>query len=403
MMPSLPVICIFGADNVAFKSAPPIHQFELDAMDCRCYPTDEGLYEIIAKDRPQAIISVGKIEDFKVLSQAPFQVARMWIHFNDLSNIQEKGMKAFMCFLGNAVQRKTDEPLVTVFTPAYKTGDRMVRPFHSLLAQAYKNWEWVIVDDSDDNGETFRALSEMAKRDFRVRVYRESRHSGAIGNVKRTACDLGRGEFLVELDHDDELTPDALGLVVDAFKKHPEAGFVYTDCTECGEGGAPVTYGEGWGMGYGSYRDEMRGGVLYKVINSPNINPKTIRHIVAMPNHLRSWRKSVYDEVGGHSEYMHVVDDYELMVRTFLVSRMVHVPRMCYIQYRNASGNTTFERNKEIQRLVRYVSSWYDRKIHDRLVELGVDDFVWRDGQYTFWNLKNIKNPEVEQHCTVEV
>ena len=402
-MPSLPVICVFGVEDITLKSAPPIPNFELDDLDCRCYLTDEGLYKILAKDCPQAIVSVGPIENFKTLSVAPFQVRRMWVHFEDLKNLQDKGQQAFMCFLGNAIQRRDETPLVTVFTPAYKTGDRMVRPFHSLLAQTYKNWEWVIVDDSDDDGETFDALSKMAEQDFRVRVYKESRHSGNIGNVKRTACDLGRGEYLAELDHDDELTPDALESVVDAYKKHPEAGFVYTDCAECGEGGEPIEYRPGWGMGYGKYRDEVRGGIRYKVSCSPNINPKTIRHIVSMPNHLRTWRKSTYDKVGGHSEFMHVVDDYELMVRTFLETRMAHVPKLCYIQYRNAAGNTTFERNKEIQRLVRYVSGWYDSRIHDRFVELDVDDFAWKEGTHTFWNLHKILNPEVEPHCTVEV
>ena len=164
-----------------------------------------------------------------------------------------------------------------------------------------------------------------------------------------------------------------------------------------------MTYGPGWGMGYGKYRQEERGGVTYQVSESANINPKTVRHIVAMPNHLRTWRKSVYDEVGGHSEFMHVVDDYELMVRTFLETRMAHVPALCYIQYRNAVGNTTFTRNKEIQRLVRYVSSWYDTAIHERFVELGVGDFVWCEGQYTFWNLQKVPNPPVEPHCTIEV
>jgi len=401
-MPNLPVICVFGAgpSGLALKSAGPSPQFETDALDVRCFPDDSNLRYVLASHRPQAIVSIGDVSSFKKLASAPFQVQRTWIHFNSSDNLAEMGQKAFMCFLANAIQRRKDVPLVTVFTASYKTGDRLSRPFNSLLAQTYKNWEWVIVDDSED-GETFDRLTKMAESDSRVRPYRAHRHSGAIGEVKRTACDLGRGEFLVELDHDDELTPDALELVTGAFEKHPEVGFVYTDCTECFEGGEPVTYGPGWGMGYGSYRDEVHGGVKYKVINSPNINPKTIRHIVAMPNHIRAWRKSVYNEVGSHSEYMHVVDDYELMLRTFLATRMARIRKMCYVQYRNHAGNTTFERNQEIQRLVRYVSTWYDQRIHERLLELGVDDYVW--GKCDFWGLQKIPNPKVEQHCTVEV
>jgi glycosyltransferase involved in cell wall biosynthesis len=288
-----------------------------------------------------------------------------------------------------------------VFTPAYRSGSRISRPALSLAAQAHDNWEWVVFDDSDDGGETFGMLAGMADREPRMRVYRESRRSGRIGNVKRSACGLCRGKYLVELDHDDELAPDALGLVARAFEAHPEAGFVYTDCAECFEDGSPVTYPDGWGMGYGRYRDEVVGGIRYKAIVSPNINPKVIRHIVAAPNHIRAWRSDVYARLGGHRDMMHVADDYELVVRSFLATRMVRVPRMCYVQYRNEAGNTHRARNAEIQRLVRRVSMFYDEAIHRRLLELGVDDFVWDGKTPSFYRMMTVPNPTVESHCTI--
>jgi hypothetical protein len=183
--------------------------------------------------------------------------------------------------------------------------------------------------------------------------------------------------------------------------KYPEAGFVYTDFAECFEDGTPVEYGPGWGFGYGSYRDEVYGGVTYKVSCGPHINPKTIRHIVAAPNHIRSWRRSTYLEIGGHGNEIHVADDYELMVRTFLKTRMCRVKNFCYVQYRNEEGNTHRVRNQEIQRLVRYFSQWYDERIHARFLELGVDDFVYKSGENTFWRLGSIPNPEPEQHVTI--
>ncbi len=191
------------------------------------------------------------------------------------------------------------------------------------------------------------------------------------------------------------------GLV--GYETNPEVGFIYTDCTECQEDGSPWTYSEGWGMGYGNYREEEHGGVKYMVISSPNINAKTIRHIVAAPNHIRSWRSSVYHAVGGHNDFLHVVDDYELMVRTFLNTRMGHIPKMCYVQYRNQTGNTHQVRVLEIQRLVRYISECYDEAIHERLLELGVDDFVWKDGESSFMRLHIVPNAQPESHCTVEI
>ena len=98
--------------------------------------------------------------------------------------------------------------------------------------------------------------------------------------------------------------------------------------------------------------------------------------------------------------------DYELLLRTFLDTRMVRVPELGYIQWRNQggaikAGNTHQERNKEIQRLVRAFSQDYDRRIHERFLELGVDDFVWEEGRDSFSRLSEIRNPADEPHCTL--
>jgi len=400
-MPNLPVVCVFGVKEISLKS-PDAPDFETRDLDCRCYPTDSDIFEVLSHDRPSAVISIGPIQTFPNLSRMPFMIRKMWVHFENANNVKEIGEKAFYCFLHNAISDRDGPPLVSVFTPAFRSGKKIERPLRSLMGQSYTDFEWIIFDDSDDDGETFRMLSEMAKKDFRIKVFKESRPSGNIGYVKKMACGLARGKYLVELDHDDEMTRDALALVVEAFEAHPEAGFVYTDCAECAEDGAPVTYGPGWGMGYGKYKEEVIGGIKYQVIVGPNINDRTIRHIVAAPNHIRAWRKSFYDSIGGHRDMLHVADDYELMARGFLQTRMVRIPRCLYIQYRNSDGNTSLGvRNREIQRLVRYISMTYDERIHKRLLDLGVEDSVWEPGVPSFYRLQQVPLPKVESHCTI--
>lgn len=402
MAGNLPVISVFGVKNIRLESMAPAPDHETRELDCRCYLTDENLQEVLANDQPVAIASFGNADEFKNLQSAPFDVSKKWLHFDDTSDLATKGHAVFSCFLHNAVEESKGVPLVTVFTPAYKTGDRICRPFHSLLAQTHSNWEWVIMDDSNDDGVTFKMLTDMANKDSRIKVYKSSKHTGNIGKLKKECCLLARGEFLIELDHDDELTPNALADVVKGFQLHPECGFVYTDFAELFEDASEFRYPPGWGFGYGSYREETHNHLKYQVVNAPNINAKTIRHIIAAPNHIRAWRKSTYLEIGGHSESIHVADDYELMVRTFLNTRMCRVPTFCYLQYRNFSeGNTHQARNKDIQRLVRYFSHHYDDKIHARLVELGVDDYVWEEGKNSFERLLHVPRPFVESHCTV--
>jgi glycosyltransferase involved in cell wall biosynthesis len=300
-----------------------------------------------------------------------------------------------------------------VFTPTYRSGESIQRAYASLRAQTHGNWEWIIVDDSDDDGATFRMLSELARPDHRIGVFKPHAHSGVLGKVKRWACRLANGRILAELDHDDELTPNALADVVRAFHHfdgsspaRPLAGFVYTDFAEVRPDGGAVTYGDDWAFGYGSYRWERWGERTLAVASAPNVNAKTIRHIVGVPNHLRAWRRDAYDDIGGHGRHIHVADDYELLVRTFLRTRMARVPRLGYLQWRNPSGaiqhgNTHQERNQEIQRLTRAFSQRYDAAIHARLLELGVDDYVWRAGEDSFTRLQEIAKPSVESHCTL--
>jgi glycosyltransferase involved in cell wall biosynthesis len=392
----LPVICVFGSERLELVT-PTWEDYEEKRLDCRCYSADSRLEKILVQDKPQVLITIGKRSTFPNLSKAPFEVRKRWIHYDTLPDMNQLGLDAYNCYLRNLFNGHgaDDDPLVTVFTPAYKTGKKIQRPFLSLWEQTYTNWEWILVDDSDDGGETFKMLNDLARKDHRIQVFKPWEHSGMIGKLKNWACCLGKGHILVELDHDDALTDYALDSVVKGFKQFPDAGFLYTDCAEVFEDGTNSTYRKGWAFGYGSYGDVEYKGKRYKSGSGGNINAKTIRHIVSSPNHIRAWRKSFYESIGGHNKELHVADDYEIVVRTFLYTRMVRVPRLCYIQY---LGNSTQQvRNGDIHRHVRSIRAHYDRMIHERLLELGCEDFIWdeKNGCSDY----ELPNPGVESYA----
>jgi O-antigen biosynthesis protein len=363
---------------------------EAEGFDIRAYPDDADLDPLLAAADPQVIVTLGSPEDYPWLMAAPLMVRRRWINVPDReTSPAEIATRIVRAYIGNATtERFPQEPLVSVFTPTYLTGDKIERPRRSLQAQTYRNWEWVLYDDSPDDGETFARMSALAAADHRISAFRADWPCGNIGEVKRRACGLAKGRILVELDHDDELTPDALRTLVEAVNRYPEAGFFYSDCAEVFEDGTNASYGSEWGMGYGSYREEVHDGRNLLVTNYPDINALTIRHIVGVPNHFRAWTREAYQAAGGHNPEVHVCDDYELLIRTFLTTRMVHVRRLGYIQYHNtsSSGNTHRKRIKEIQRLVRLFRDAYADRIHERFVELGVDDFLWREDGSLDWD-----------------
>jgi glycosyltransferase involved in cell wall biosynthesis len=394
----LPIVCIFGRLGVTLIT-PTADDAEEQRLDCRCYTTDAGLDRVLVRDRPDVLITIGDRSAFPNLASAPFEIRKRWRHYDNLPAAPQLGIEAFTCYLTNLLDAPDGDefPLVTVFTPTYCTGDRIWRAFQSLRQQTYTNWEWIVVDDSDDGGQTFSIVTGLAKVDHRIQVFKAGEHSGVIGRVKHWACNLGSGQNLVELDHDDELTDDALARVVRGFQQFPEAGFLYTDCAEVAPNGTNITYRDGWAFGYGAYTDVTYRGRVYKSGSGGNINAKTIRHIVSAPNHLRAWRKACYDALGGHNPHLHVADDYELLVRTFLGTRMIRVPKLGYIQHRSLTAQCV--RNGDIHRHVRAIRMYYDRQIHTRLLALGCEDFSWDEARGCSDYMR--PNPPIESHATL--
>ena len=269
-------------------------------------------------------------------------------------------------------------PQISMFTPTYKTFEKFNRLYNSLLNQSFTNWELIILDDSPTD-ENLKYMSELVGQDHRVKIYKPNRTDGLIGSTKRQAASLCNGDYIMEVDHDDELHHMALESCINAFKKYPDAGFCYSNCAEILETGGVVNYGDDFGLGEGIHIPTHYQGRYLLGTDTP-INASTMRHIVGAPNHFRCWRKDVYNAVGKHNNKLAIVDDYELIVRTFLYTRIIHIPETLYIQYMNANGNNTQEpRRKEIQRLVDRVQKHYDKQIHDRIIELGGVDWMWND------------------------
>jgi len=278
-------------------------------------------------------------------------------------------------------------PFFSIFTPTYKTGEKIKRTYESVKNQTYGNWEWVILDDSPDN-ETWDIITELAKQDYRIKPFKLNPITGGnVGLAKNRAASLCEGTWLVELDHDDALISTCLEDCYKASLKHPDAGFIYTDVCELYENGEMKFYGyigEDWyahpenpfDFGYAGHTWVEADNKSYLNHHYPEINPLTIRFNISMPNHARMWKTEVYKAIKGHNKNLPVADDYELIVRTFLNTRIIHVQKMLYLQYND--GNSTVDNNsKDINRRARLIRDHYDSSIHDRILELGKIDWNW--------------------------
>ena len=326
---------------------------------------------------PDAIITVGGSYEEQVhLMSAPLDIRRRWVHFEEApENLGEIAYNVAMNYILNA-----PIPKVSLFTPAYNTPlDRLWRLYNSIQAQTSHDWEWVIVNDSPKNKSLSDELKRLSNLDSRVRVFTFNKASGGvIGDVKYKAASLCRGDILAEVDHDDELMPKCVEYLIEAANTYPACGFFYTDCVELNEQRQSMKYPDGFALGYGNYRKEGEWDVNVCV----GVNPKTIRHIVGVPNHIRAWRKETYHAVGGHNRRPTIADDYELIVRTFLKTKFCHIEALGYIQYiyNNESGQNTHDATRgDIQRRVRSIMYHYNHDIAQRFYQLGVRDWAYKE------------------------
>lgn len=188
-----------------------------------------------------------------------------------------------------------------------------------------------------------------------------------VGALKAEACRRATGDLLLEVDHDDLLAPTAVAEVREALSGRP--GFCYSNTIETDAAGAPrVRYGERFGWRYRAA--EYAGRSMDEAI-AFDPNPDAISRIWFAPNHLRAFRRDVYEACGGYDESMKILDDLDLMCRMYQITEFRHIDAPLYV-YRVHGENTYQKHFDEIQRKV-----W---EIHDRYAEAIVSAWSQRRG-----------------------
>jgi len=106
----------------------------------------------------------------------------------------------------------------------------------SVIAQAYENWELLLIDDGSSDPELLRALRALAARDRRIILRNLGKHDG-ISAASNQGLALAQEEWVTFLDHDDVIEPDALFQIVKLLPTHPDADLIYSDDDKLGEDG----------------------------------------------------------------------------------------------------------------------------------------------------------------------
>lgn len=367
------------------------YESEYSGIQTISFIDDNNFKEVYVNWEPDIVVVIGNITYFpnivalkSSLQSKLYIISKQELAENGITYFVEQ---FFIRYIDNSIKNNNSVDKISVYTATYNTKERLHVAYESLKKQTHQNWEWSIYDDSTDNV-TWNIIKEIAKSDTRILInknHNQSKYS-RIGYNKFNAATNCGSDYIVELDHDDALTNDCLEKILMTHKKFPECGFVYGDWVELNfESKNEIDYGSVFAWGYGSYYNTKHPyqDREIKVVCAPSINPLTIRRIWSMLNHPKSWKKDIYMKIGGHNRYLNSADDYELILRTFLNTTMVHLHHFCYEQYiynnntKISNGGLGWEYHGDILRHVRYIQNNYNHKIKQRIEELGKHDWAY--------------------------
>lgn len=234
--------------------------------------------------------------------------------------------------------------------------------YESVISQSHSNWEWIVYLNGKCRVEHIPI--RIAKNE-KVKLLQDYSVGNNVGAVKQKAFSSGTGDVLVEVDHDDLITSDCLEELNKAYQDD-SIGFAYSDNAPFNMKSEFIPYNPEFGWTFKDFKWKNK---ILKSMNTPESTSHSVGLIWYAPDHVRSWRRSVYLEIGGHNPELSICDDHELMIKTYLSSKMKKIDKVLYI-YRITGDNTWLARNQSIQVKTVELFHQYAFKLAERDAEI---------------------------------
>jgi glycosyltransferase involved in cell wall biosynthesis len=123
-------------------------------------------------------------------------------------------------------------PKVSVLTATYNRENLLPTCIESVMAQTFKNWEHIIIDDGSHD-ETLNLVRKYMASDPRIRYAAHSNRGQSLSlNV---GLMMAAGEYVCILDSDDYYLPDHLASRLQYLKANPEVDFLHGGAVVVGD------------------------------------------------------------------------------------------------------------------------------------------------------------------------
>lgn len=208
------------------------------------------------------------------------------------------------------------KPLISIIVPVYNVDQVWLeKAIDSVRNQLYDNWELCLCDDCSPKAHVREVLKRYAGLDKRIKILLKEKNEG-IAVTSNAAFSLATGDYVGLLDHDDELSIDALYENVKVINEVPGVGLIYSDEDKL----------------------DMQGNRV-----DPFFKPDFSPELICSQNyicHFSVIARSILDEIGGFREGFDGSQDHDLVLRVIEKAQKVHhIPKILY-HWRKIPGST---------------------------------------------------------------
>jgi glycosyltransferase involved in cell wall biosynthesis len=315
-----------SSSNKVLKIFSNNHKFEVDINELRIDVHDHY------KNHPQSLYSGFSIliPSDKARTQVAFEAicsgkpALKGVVFlktiDNINNLFDSGAEQYKIYQSlekenhNELVKFKYNPLISIVVPTYNTDVKLLKTLiKSVESQIYSNWELSIFDDSSTNSEIIDFLKSIKNEKVTVGFGEKNENISVSTN---NAITQSSGDFIAFLDHDDELSSNALYEYVKLLNIDSTIELFYSDEDKISEQG---DYCEPY----------FKPGFSPDLILSNNY----ICHFVMVDRKLG-------DSIGWLRRGFEGAQDHDFILRCIATnSRIKHVPKILY-HWRKVSGST---------------------------------------------------------------
>ena len=280
-----------------------------------------GLASLFATNRQQWVEKITQLIEQPDLRSQMGQTARQVVQDFDVTVIGQKLSdlvtecivpKPVSITIGLESKTKTDDPTVSICIPTYNRKKYLRETIDSILAQTYKDYEIVIVDDGSIDG-----TGDMVKQLGIPVVYHWQENQGDAA-ARNKLIELARGKYISFIDSDDLLLPDAIEKMVTVIEGEKDDVIVY-----------------------GSYlRIDHKGNIYGKCkrkLYSGNITKQLFKTILVhacgsmFPRHL-------LEKAPAFDTSLEVCSDYDLWLQLSMKCRFIALPAPTFKRRRHSTN-----------------------------------------------------------------